>query len=455
MQTQAVVAATTAALARTLAERLQQFLSPLLLDLDAQLDKRLVRTFAATVQAIVQMRNRASGLLLSELGGVLLSPQRAPAGTKRLSRLLHSHRWGAELIAHYLWSIAGRRIAELECQGEDALLIWDESVLEKPESVAAAGLGSVRSTKAARLKRIKPGFYTPPGGPPVFVPGLHWLATLLIGRAGPPVLASMRWWTNRGALTSDRRTEEALLLRDCVQAWGRRVIHVFDRGFCGGPWLQHLAGTSHYAPTHMQARFILRWQKHYSLHTPQGQEQKAWQIARGKRTQERRSVPGRGGVRQQMGVLALPVCHPDYPGTLWLVISRPGAGRAPWYLLTNEPIRTCEDAWRVVFAYARRWQIEMAYRFGKSELAMQSPRLWSWIEREKLLLMASLAYAFLLSLLRSEAVAERTLLLRHGCHRTGKRSRDTPTPLYRIRAALSYLWNSVFNPVIPLLQNSG
>lgn len=455
MQTHADVAATTAAQAHTLAERLQQFLSPLLEELDAAMDKRLVRTFAATIQAIIQVRNRASGLLLSELGGVLLSPAHAPAGTKRLSNLLHSARWRAESIAQFLWSGATRRLDELQAQAEDALLLWDESVWEKPESVETAGLGSVKSSKAARLKRIKPGFYTPPGGPPVFVPGLNWLATLLIGRSGPPVLASMRWWSNRGALSSDRRTEEALLLRDCTKAWGRRVIHVFDRGFCGAPWLEHLAGTSRYATTGVAARFILRWQKHYSLLTPEGREQKAWEIARGKRTQERREVPGRGGVRQQMGVLALPVRHPDYPGTLWLVISRPGAGRTPWYLLTSEPIRSTEDAWAIVFAYARRWQIEMAYRFGKSELAMQSPRLWFSTQREKLLLMASLAYAFLLTLLRPEAAALRETLLRHFCHRTGKRSREAPTPLYRLRLALSYLWNSFFNPIIPLLQNSG
>lgn len=30
----------------------------------------------------------------------------------------------------------------------------------------------------------------------------------------------------------------------------------------------------------------------------------------------------------------------------------------------------------MVFAYARRWQIEMAFRYTKSELALESPRLW-------------------------------------------------------------------------------
>lgn len=455
MQTEADVAATTAALARTLAERLQQFLRPLLLDLDDQLDKRLVRTFAATVQGIIQLRNRASGLLLSELGGVLLSPEHAPAGTKRLSRLLLSYKWSSEIISDFLWSLASQRRAELENAGEDVLALWDESVLEKPESVEGHGLGSVRSSKAARLKRIKPGFYTPPGGPPVFVPGLNWLAVLLLGRSGPPVLACMRWWTKRGARASERRTEEALLLRQCIRAWGRGVIHIFDRGFAGGPWLLHLAGISRYATTGMQARFIMRWQKHFALLTPEGDEKKAWQIARGKPTQDRRTIPGKGGVAQQSGVLALPVRHPDYPGPLYLVVSRPGSGRPPWYLLTNEPIRSVEDAWNVVFAYARRWQIEMAYRFSKSELAFQSPRLWFWDNREKLLLMASLAYAFLLSLLRPDLQKERDRLLNQFCHRTGKRSRETPTPLYRLRAALSYLWNTIFDPIIPPFQNSG
>lgn len=109
----------------------------------------------------------------------------------------------------------------------------------------------------------------------------------------------------------------------------------------------------------------------------------------------------------------------------------------------------------MVFAYARRWQIEMAFRFGKSELALQSPRLWFSHTRRKLLQMASLAHAFLLSLLRPEAKRLRDKLLERFCHRTGKRSRETPAPLYRLRAALAYLWNRFFTPVLPILQNSG
>ena len=59
---------------------LARFLAPLLIELDARIDKRLVRTFLQTVQVIITFRDRANGLLLSELGGYLDTPDRAPAG---------------------------------------------------------------------------------------------------------------------------------------------------------------------------------------------------------------------------------------------------------------------------------------------------------------------------------------------------------------------------------------
>ena len=65
--------------------------------------------------------------------------------------------------------------------------------------------------------------------------------------------------------------------------------------------------------------------------------------------------------------------------------------------------------------------------------------MWTWERREKLL-MATLVYAFLLSLLDPALEPLRQWLLRHWCHRTGKRSRKTPTPLYRLRSAMSRLW---------------
>jgi hypothetical protein len=81
----------------------------LLIERDARIDKRLVRTFLQTVAVSLTFRDRVTGLLLWEMGGYLDSPDKAPAGTKRLSRLLHGVKWSAELIREYLWERATRR----------------------------------------------------------------------------------------------------------------------------------------------------------------------------------------------------------------------------------------------------------------------------------------------------------------------------------------------------------
>jgi len=180
---------------------------PLLVALQQKLDRRLVSTFLGLVMAIVMHRHRNNGLLLSELGGYLLGAEHCRAGTKRISNLIHSQKWEASLMEDFLWQQGTQRVEEIWVQGERPLIIWDESVLEKPESLQAERLCAVRSRKAVRLKRIKPGFFNPPGGRPIFVPGFHWLKILVVGRTGSPRLAHMGWWTTRGAQQSQKRTE--------------------------------------------------------------------------------------------------------------------------------------------------------------------------------------------------------------------------------------------------------
>ena len=190
--------------ARLCNDLVYSFLKPWLVELNQQLDRRLVGSALGVVLALVIHRHRNHGLLLSELGGYLLSPQQAVAGTKRLGRLLHAPGWSGATVDRFLDAHAAARLGQLEDQGDLALAIWDQSVLEKPESIALDGLGPVRSTKAARLKRIRPGFYNPPGGRPVMVPGVHWLQVLVAGMRGVPTLARQVWWTTSAARLSTR-----------------------------------------------------------------------------------------------------------------------------------------------------------------------------------------------------------------------------------------------------------
>ena len=436
-----------ALLAAQLRRELLQFFAPLLHSLDQHLDRRLVVTFVETLQALLIWRHRNLGLLLSELGSYLAAPGHAPAGTKRLSNLLRAPGWHADVLADWLWHQACDQVATLTHAGQQALLIWDESVLEKSESDQHVDLCSVRSSKARRLVRIRKGFFQPPvSRRPICVAGLQWVGLLVAGLSGPPTVALMQWWTTRGKHATDRKVIAGQLLARCRRQWGRQVRHVWDRGFASTPWLFQVLETD--------LRFVLRWPKRYRLLDNWGETRKAWQIARGKRTWSTRQLYDlRSRTRQRVGVLAIPVAHPEHTRPLWLVVARSKRGREPWYLLTSDVIVGPEDAWAVVLAYARRWQIEQTWRYGKSELGCESPRVWAWERREKLLLIVTLLYAFLLHLLASEFAPLREEWLHWGCHRTGKRSREVAAPLYRLRAALSRLLAAYpRSPVAPTLN---
>jgi len=432
--------------AEVLSQMCYVFVRPVLCGLYQSLDRRLVQTLLDLLAVIVLHRHRQNGLLLSELGGHLLGAGRAPAGTKRIDRLLKSPRWQAARLLDFLWEKGDEAVQRLIHPQDDIYVIWDESVIEKPESLQAERLGPVRSSKARRLLRIKPGFYNPPRGP-AFVPGWHWLQVLVAGPRGPVTLAHLRWWTTRGEQASDQRTEEAQVLEQVARRWGRQVVHLWDQGFAGVPWV------SQAVQAHL--RFILRWKKNYPLETASGQLKKAWECARGQRSLDHRLVyDSRRRCERDTGVLYRPVRLPDVPGQLWLVVARPGQGQPPWYLLTNEPIRDVADAWRVVFAYARRWQVEMSLRYSKAELACESPRLRTWAALTKLWAILALVQAFLVSLLDDRLVPLRTWLLEHWCARADKRLRQTHSPLYRLRLALSLLWLAHRPASLPRL-NSG
>lgn len=412
--------------------KLLEYLGDLLRELDRQIDRRLVVTFVALSMALLMHRHRNEGGWMSQLGSYLVA-ENAEAGKKRIQKLLYSQKWHSQLLEEHLWRLGEQRVVRGEQAGETMLAIWDESVVEKAESLQLEGLGPVRSSKAVRLKRIKPGYFNPPGGRPIVVPGFHWLQVLVCGMKGPVVPCHARFWTTRGERASTRRETEWQVLQELADRFRARVIHVFDRGFAGSPWLTSLfvAGV----------RFVLRWPHTYRLIDENGIEKKAWEIARGKRSWEQRLIwDARRQVHRKIGILAFPVFERTFHQPLWLVISRQGSGKKPWYLLTSEPVYTAEQAFRIILIYARRWQVEMSLRFQKCELGLESLRVFSWEVRQRLFLLLTLMHAFLLAFLTPDFAALRDYLLNTWCHRTGERSRLVQAPLYRLRFALAFFW---------------
>jgi hypothetical protein len=424
---------------------LMSFVTPLLERLDEHMDKRLVRTIPRLLRAMLVHRHREHGLLLSELGSYIIDDAHGPAGTKRVSNLLRSPHWDHCEVDDYLWEQADACVADETAAGRQALLVWDEGVLEKSETEASPDLCAVRSSKAARKLRRRPGFGAPPTFLPVFVPGLAVLALLVIGADHAPLLAHLRCWTRRGAHAESGTEVAATLFAQTVHRWGSRVLHVCDRGYSSAAWVGRFLAA--------EVPFIVRWRADYKLLAAQG-VRRPGDISRHKRSLDSRLLQDpRHHTQRQVGILYFPVRHPSYPDQpLWLVVGRP-QGYSPWYFLTNQPVESLDAAWHILFTYVRRWQVEMTFRFLKSELALESPRLQFWENRLKLLALVALLYAYLVSLLAAPYDPARRYLFDHFCKRTGTKLRRIAQPLYRLRLALSRLL--LCYPLQPLWQNSG
>ncbi len=475
-------------LADTLAQRCAIFLAPLLADLDRHVDRRLVRTMAATVPTLLRHRDRPHALLLSELGGVLAGGAHAPAGTKRLARLLHSPTWEASSLDAFLLA-QGRTCVQAEAarvpEGR-ALCILDGSVLEKPESLVAEGLGPVRSSKARRLSRPRPqagpGYYRGKPGGPIVVPGYEWLGVLVTGWGAqaarrPVALGAWHWYAKPRPADSPRPADEGLphqrigeaeraVLDHVVAAWGAAaLLHVWDRGLSGAGWL----GAALDAGWH----FVVRWKKGNRLRPltapslddpaagPWRQEQDgvaAWRLTAGLRAWGERFVanPRHPDQPTRVTFAARPVRLLHRDDALWLVVVRLGRESKrrrrpsePWRLLTTEPVETAAQCWRIVEAYAARWQVEQMLRFSKSELGVESLRVRRWAVAHKLIGLVGVAYAFLVDLLGDGTDPVLPAIL-HWAHRTGRQAHDAWRSLYRLRAGLAALWQRH----TPVLQES-
>lgn len=108
-------------MAQGLAMQLAEFVAPLLVSLHRVMDKWLVRTFFQTVQVILAFRDRVNGLVLSELGGYLTHPSKGPAGTKRLSNVLHCLKWKVQDVDDFLWQQADQQVETWQQEGEVGL----------------------------------------------------------------------------------------------------------------------------------------------------------------------------------------------------------------------------------------------------------------------------------------------------------------------------------------------
>ncbi len=413
------------------------YLSKLQKQLSKKIDARLGRTFFDLFIAMLTFRNRPMGLLLTELGGFVTGFCSAPAGTKRISSLLRCKKWSHKLVDDFFFSRGGQRMDAFIKSGKRALLLWDDSRIEKPESWFLQGLCSVFSSKGQRLTRIKKGFYHPPTSR-ICVPGYKWTGITLSALGETPSVFYMQWWTTRGKYKEWGTNIIYRMLKKIDQQIGAVALHVLDRGYANEKMLEWF--------TKFKQDFVIRWKSNHLFINEKGELKKIHLIARSYKAKHKRTVWDKERKKAKSVTIAwAPVKHPQLlDRQLYLVIIRDKNNHnGPMYLLTSLPIKDKRSAWEMCFTYIHRWEIEQAFRCCKSELSMESPRLWFFENTLKLLAMVSLVYDFLLRML-SNWKAWSKQLLANWCHRTGNRYRLAAIPVYRLRSAISMALLALF-----------
>ena len=248
----------------------------------------------------------------------------------------------------------------------------------------------------------------------------------------------MTWWTTRGKFKEDPDNIIFRLLRKIHHHIGSAVVHVLDRGYAQEKMIRYLF--------HFNQDFIIRWKKNHLLHHSEKGLKKTHLLSRSFRGKKSKIV--RDKIRKKRKHITIDwtlVSHPQYlDNQLFIVIVRDKNNfNSPMYLLTSIQIENANQAWEVFFSYMHRWEVEQGFRFLKSEMGLESPRLWFWDNRLKLMAIVTLVYDFLLNMIRNWKSTIQ-LIFKRWCHRTGKRYRNASIPLYRFRLAISnclfFLW---------------
>jgi hypothetical protein len=102
------------------------------------------------------------------------------------------------------------------------------------------------------------------------------------------------------------------MLRKCVRQWGDSLLHIFDRGYASGPWLELLQS--------VKVRFVIRWKKGQMFVDAKGEEKKLWQIGPGKTYYAHKLIHDvHTGEKMPCDIWWAPLWHSAYAYQLYLV----------------------------------------------------------------------------------------------------------------------------------------
>jgi hypothetical protein len=155
----------------------------------------------------------------------------------------------------------------------------------------------------------------------------------------------MSWWTTKGAYATKTRQQEEEMIRNCVKKWGDMLVHVCDRAYASGPWIQCLQT--------WKVTCVMRWIKKHHFFASKGEDKKGWQIGRGKKYLAHKQLfDGHTGEKMPCALWWTSVWHARYASPLSCVTVR--VKQKVWSLIPNEPVKTEAQAWELVVISKRR-----------------------------------------------------------------------------------------------------
>lgn len=214
----------------------------------------------------------------------------------------------------------------------------------------------------------------------------------------------------------DRKTRESLLWIHGTThlSADRKLIDVTDQGSDTFEFLEH--------EFHSGRRFVVRAckkRKVYASHKAVGPRHDLKQYAHrlvelGRFTMDVQAQRGRKARKDAEFVVGggpLLVCpphakyghHGDEPLPLYVVqvteiAPPPGEKAITWTLLTNEPVETFEDAWRVIAWYERRWIVEEYHKAKKTGCRIEDMQFTTTARLEPAIALLSIVAVTLLNL---------------------------------------------------------
>ena len=330
------------------------------------------------------LENRST--LLSEIGRALEEPRRLIHTEKRLSRGLASRRYNdAAVEADYLNLVAP--------------LLRDERFPRPTIAVDTTDLLKPKARKMPYLATVRDGSTGEFGN------GYYVLSVEAVGAQGRrlPLLAHLfssaepEYKSNNSVILAAINRVRPHVPRDAF--W------VFDAGFDSHNFIDRF--------DEMGLRYVVRLmlKGRRKLFTPLGNMNPAALMKNCPRMYRHRTRKQGRSTSLHVDFNWVSDVHLQHYTAGGNVTDRPGderysvvfvssfqLGQEPMALLTNEDIRTQEDAARIVEAYLERWGVEEAHRFTKQGFDLENVRALTWTGLKRMVQLVYLAYGFLAQL---------------------------------------------------------